>query len=51
MRLKINERVFYQLSITLQIVFLEAACHKGKRVGLKLDKLGFKSDACHLIAV
>lgn len=51
MRLKLNEEVFYQLQITVQMILLEAAWHKGKRVGLKLDKPDFKSSAFHLITV
>ena len=48
MRLKLNEEVFYQLQITVQMILLEAAWHKGKRVGLKLDKPDFKSSATDL---
>lgn len=33
------------------MVLLEAAWHEGMRLGLDLDKPGFKPDVCHLKAM
>ena len=48
--MRLNE-VFYQLQVTIQMILLEAAWHKGKRMGLKLDKPDFKSSVFHLITI